>query len=64
VLVGLFGLVRSLPPAATGPWLASQGRALAWVQHLERYGVWVGRLNGAALLACATILASWTWQRL
>jgi hypothetical protein len=55
-IVGLFGVVRSLPAALSGPWLVSPLDALAWSQALEPYTRLVHRANGVALLASVTIL--------
>jgi hypothetical protein len=63
-VLGLFGLARALPAGLLGPWLASPVASLAFARRLEGHGGWVGRLNGAALLAGAALLGYFCWTAL
>jgi hypothetical protein len=62
LLLGLFGLARSLLPVVLGPGMASPTRSLGFAVDFDAHEKWVGKLNGVALLLTAALLAFWVWS--
>lgn len=61
LIMGAFGLVRALPPAALGPVLDSPDASRRFSGLIDRHESRVRRLNGLALLAATVLLAAAWW---
>jgi hypothetical protein len=61
LLMGLFGLVRSLPPALLGPRLSAPETAFAFACRVDGHEPWVARLNTLSLCTAAVLLACCWW---